>query len=309
MVRAIEHIEKDIAALEEAIAKIAQELKAAYGSYLNSLAQVMPQQLILASYYLCTQGYPSQFLKLSLSQRQKLQQMIRQASQKAAEKLISLTNTEKMQADDSEQRDILINYLQEVQAQSNQQQEELESEEETGELESEEIRYKKIPFPLNFLSLHTYTPNTSNPVELLKWQQQIEARTLANLKHVSSEVNNLLKNAGILPSKLPQPILEAAAMASATSGEMMPGPPNILNLVIEVDKDEESEESGLTQIMAINLRLGEIEFADSQLSPLRRQIRQILSRLHKLGREYQHKQREYSIAEAEAAWRASWYED
>ncbi|MEM9276923.1 MAG: hypothetical protein AAGA80_28905 [Cyanobacteria bacterium P01_F01_bin.143] len=316
MVRAIEHIEKDIAALESAIAKIAQELKAAYSSYLNSLAQVMPQQLILASYYLCTQGYPRQFLKLSLSQRQKLQQMIRQASKQAAEKLISLTNTEKMQMDDSEQRDILINYLQEVQAQSNQQQEESESEElgleELGseELESEGIRYKKIPFPLNFLSMKTYSPDTSNPVELLNWQQQIEARTLANLKHVSSEVNNLLKNADILPSKLPQPILEAAAMASASSGEMMPGPPNILNLVVEVEKDgESSEESGLTQIMAINLRLGEIEFADSKLSPLRKQIRQILSRLNKLGREYQQKQREHSIAEAEAAWRASWYED
>jgi len=321
MVRAIEHIEKDIAALEEAIAKIAQELQAAYSSYLNSLAQVMPQQLVLASYYLCTQGYPSQFLKLSLSQRQKLQQMIRQASKQAAEKLISLTNTEKMQMDDSEQRDILINYLQEVQAQSNQQQEESESEQlgleelgaeelESEELDSEVIRYKKIPFPLNFLSMKTYSPDTSNPVELLNWQQQIEARTLANLKHVSSEVNNLLKNADILPSKLPQPILEAAAMASASSGEMIPGPPNILNLVVEIEKDgESSEESGLTQIMAINLRLGEIEFADSKLSPLRKQIRQILSRLHKLGREYQQKQREHSIAEAEAAWRASWYED
>ena len=109
--------------------------------------------------------------------------------------------------------------------------------------------------------------------------------------------------------KLPQPILEAAAIASATSGEMMPGPPNILNLVVEMDKDEESEESSLTQIMAVNLRLGEIEFADSQLSSLRKQIRLILGRLHKLGREYQHKQREHSIAEAEAAWRASWYED
>ncbi len=315
MARAIEHIEKDIAALEEKISKIAQELKAAYTSYLNSLAQVMRQQVILASYYLCTQGYPSPFLQLSLSQRQKLQQMIRQASQKAAEKLISLTNTEQMQVDDSEQRDILINYLQQVQAHSNQQEEELEAESPESEEpeaespESERIRYEKIPFPLNLLSLNTYSPDTSNPVELLKWQQQIEARILANLKHVSSEVNNLLKNADILPSKLPQPILEAAAIASATSGEMMPGPPNILNLVVEMDKDEESEESSLTQIMAVNLRLGEIEFADSQLSSLRKQIRLILGRLHKLGREYQHKQRERSIAEAEAAWRASWYED
>ena len=36
MARAIEHIEKEIAALEEAIAAIAQELKAAYDAYLSS---------------------------------------------------------------------------------------------------------------------------------------------------------------------------------------------------------------------------------------------------------------------------------
>ncbi|MDJ0797227.1 MAG: hypothetical protein QNJ51_10400 [Calothrix sp. MO_167.B12] len=322
MARAIEHIEKDLAALSETIAAIAKELQAAYNSYLHSLAPVMRQQLMLASYHLCTQGYPSKFLQLSLSQRQQLQQGIRKASQKAAEKLISLTDVEQMQLDDSEQRDILLKYLQQLEIRSNQQEEETEKEiiEEEEELESEVpkaesldqeqgMNYQKIPLPLNLLSLKTYSPDTSNPVELLKWQQQTEARILANLKYISSEVNNLLKNADILPSKLPQPILEAAAIASETSGEMMPGPPNILNLVIEVENEEESEESGLTQIMAVNLRLGEIEFADSKLSSLRKQIRQIMGRLNKLGREYQHKQRELSIAEAEAAWRASWYEE
>jgi hypothetical protein len=34
-----------------------------------------------------------------------------------------------------------------------------------------------------------------------------------------------------------------------------------------------------------------------------------LMQLNKLGREYQKRQRELKIAEAEAAWRASWFED
>ncbi len=88
----------------------------------------------------------------------------------------------------------------------------------------------------------------------------------------------------------------------------MPGPPNLLNLVIEIENEQQSEDSGLTQIMAINLRLGEIEFADVTLSSERRQIRSILVQLNKLGREYQKKHRERAIAEAEAAWRASWFE-
>ena len=88
----------------------------------------------------------------------------------------------------------------------------------------------------------------------------------------------------------------------------MPGPPNLLNLVIEIENEQDAENSGLTQIMTINLRLGEMEFADSALSSGRKQIRNILVKLNKLGREYQKKQRERAVAEAEAVWRASWYE-
>jgi hypothetical protein len=79
--------------------------------------------------------------------------------------------------------------------------------------------------------------------------------------------------------------------------------------VIEISSDEESEESTLTPLITINLRLGDIEFADSNLLSGRKQLRNILLQLNKLGREYQKKSKELSIAEAEAAWRASWFED
>jgi hypothetical protein len=47
------------------------------------------QQLILASYHLCTQGYPEPFLSLPFSARQQLQQAIRKLGQNAAEQLIA----------------------------------------------------------------------------------------------------------------------------------------------------------------------------------------------------------------------------
>ncbi|MEO0686034.1 MAG: hypothetical protein AAFY76_13590, partial [Cyanobacteria bacterium J06649_11] len=72
MARPIERIEQDIVELEKTIKVIAQQLQNAYTSYLEVLGQALRQQLILASYHLCTQGYPESFLKLSLSQRQKL---------------------------------------------------------------------------------------------------------------------------------------------------------------------------------------------------------------------------------------------
>ncbi|MEH2198941.1 hypothetical protein [Nostoc sp.] len=278
MARAIERIERDIEALKEAIRAIALELQNAYASYLNTLGLAVRKQLILASYHLCTQGYPENFLHLSLNQRQQLQQAIRKSGQVAAEKLLACIKSDEAGLDKEE------------------------VEEEDKEVASSELLDTSNSQPLS--------ADTSNPIELAKWQQNLEEVTQEILKKVSHDANLLLQKSGVLPKKLPEPILAAAAAAaSEASAEAMPGPPNLLNLVIEIENEQQSEDSGLTQIMAINLRLGEIEFADVVLSSERRQIRNILVQLNKLGREYQKKHRERAIAEAEAAWRASWFED
>ncbi|MBD2610186.1 hypothetical protein H6G94_02660 [Nostoc punctiforme FACHB-252] len=287
MARAIERIERDIAALKEAIGAIALQLQTAYASYLASLGVTLQKQLILATYHLCTQGYPENFLNLSLNQRQQLQQAIRKLSQVAAEQLVAYINSEEVGEDEQDEE-----------VGGDEQDEEAGGDEEVGVDEEENT------------SLSPSFPDTSNPIELAKWQQNIEDITQEILKKVSHEANVLLQKAGILPKKLPEPILAAAAAAaSEASAEVMPGPPNLLNLIIEIDNEQQSEDSGLTQIMAINLRLGEIEFADPTLSSERRQIRGILVQLNKLEREYQKKLREKTVAEAEAAWRASWFEN
>ncbi|WP_392481328.1 hypothetical protein [Nostoc sp. C110] len=281
MARAIERIERDIAALKEAIRAIAVELQTAYASYLNTLGLAVRKQLILASYHLCTKGYPENFLHLSLNQRQQLQQAIRKLGQVAAEQLLTSIKSEEAGLDKGDEED---------------------EDEENQEVTSSEL--------LDTSNSQSLTADTSNPIELVKWQQNLEEVTQDILKKLSHDANVLIQKSGVLPKKLPEPILAAAAAAaSEASAEVMPGPPNLLNLVIEIENEQQSEDSGLTQIMAINLRLGEIEFADVTLSSERRQIRSILVQLNKLGREYQKKHRERAIAEAEAAWRASWFED
>ncbi|MBE8992531.1 hypothetical protein [Nostoc sp. LEGE 12450] len=277
MARAIERIERDIAALKEAIRAIAVELQTAYASYLNTLGLAVRKQLILASYHLCTQGYPENFLHLSLNQRQQLQQAIRKLGQVAAQQLLTSIKSEEVGLNKGDE------------------------DEENKEVTSSEL--------LDTSNSQSLTADTSNPIELVKWQQNLEEVTQDILKKLSHDANVLIQKSGVLPKKLPEPILAAAAAASEASAEVMPGPPNLLNLVIEIENEQQSEDSGLTQIMAINLRLGEIEFADVTLSSERRQIRSILVQLNKLGREYQKKHREKAIAEAEAAWRASWFED
>jgi hypothetical protein len=268
MTRAIERIEKDIIALKEATKAIAQQLNLAYARYINTLGLALQKQLILASYYLCTQGYPDEFLNLSLNQRQKLQQSIRKLSQQAAQELISY-----IQSPEVTQTEVVL---------------------ETEEEEEKEQQPQAL--------------DHSSPIELVEWQQEVEEGIEETLKKVSQGANILIQKTGVLPKKLPEPILTAATAASESSSDMMPSLPNILNLVIEISDQEDSEDS-ITQIMAIHLRLGEIEFADVTLLTERKRIRNILMQLSKVGKEYQKRQKELKIAEAEAAWRASWFED
>ncbi|MBW4452411.1 MAG: hypothetical protein KME55_06800 [Nostoc indistinguendum CM1-VF10] len=285
MARAIERIERDIAALKEAIRAITVELQRVYASYLNTLGSAVRKQLILASYHLCTQGYPENFLHLSLTQRQQLQQAVRKLGQVAAEQLLNCIKSEEAEVDKGDDEDVALA---------------------SRRVGNKEVTSSELLDTSNFQPL---SADTSNPIELAKWQQNLEEVTQEILKKLSHDANLLLQKSGVLPKKLPEPILAAAAAAaSEASAEAMPGPPNLLNLVIEIENEQQSEDSGLTQIMAINLRLGEIEFADVALSSERRQIRSILVQLNKLGREYQKKHREKAIAEAEAAWRASWFE-
>jgi hypothetical protein len=73
--------------------------------------------------------------------------------------------------------------------------------------------------------------------------------------------------------------------------------------------EEDGEDSTLTQVIAINLRLSEIEFADPTLSSSRHQIRNLLGKVSTIGREYRKRWRELTSAQAEAAWRSSWFDD
>lgn len=265
MARAIERIERDIAALEEAVRAIAAELHSAYATYLTALGQAVRQQTVLASYHLCTQGYPESFVSLSFSNRQELQQEIRKLAQHAESQLVSYTKIE----------------------------------EESGrEGDGGDEGDATAPSPASF----------SNPEALVRWHYNLEMALAKSLKTVSRDVNHLLQQAGILPSKLPQPLLEAAATSEAAR-EAMAGPPNLLNLLIETKNDEDSEDSTVTHIIAIQLRLSEIEFADATVRAGRSQIKNLLLRVNSHLQEYQKKQREWAVASAEAAWRASWFDE
>ena len=78
MVNASGHIEQQLSKLQTQTADIATELESLVDKYLDVLSEASKRQLVLAAYHICTQVYPDSFLELSLSQRDHLQQKLRE---------------------------------------------------------------------------------------------------------------------------------------------------------------------------------------------------------------------------------------
>ncbi len=308
MVGARERIQQDLAGIEEALTALTLEFNSTYEGYLTALGQAVRQQLILACYHLCTQAVPESFLKLSFDGRQKMQQAVRLLAAKSETKLRSLTTESEEFGEDELEED--EEEFGEDELEEDEEIEEYELEE--GEEIEEKPEFSAIKY--QFSATNYQSPIANSPESLARWQNSIEKSIAHNIKLLSHDTNRLLQQSGILPSQLPEPVLEAASQAEL-SGDSVAGPPNLLNIVIETDNSSaprnlaETSRAKAVHITAIKLRLSEIEFADAATSARRQQIRNLSLRLNSLGRDYQKKQREMAVVEAESAWRSSWFED
>lgn len=350
MGKAVERIEQEIAALDRAVVAIAQEFHDTYSHYLTALGQAVRQQLILASYHICTHSYPDRFLKLSTHQCQELQQGLRQLAEQAQIGLLEQLQTISPNASPpelpsvvsltlSDFQNALPNSLSQMSGLSDST-EELElftltapfSEElDPEELDSEELKKLDAEMRSNDFD-GTASPSTDEPPmyeqetgdretaaqntlprsivprDLARWQERLEAKIIEELQNFSHAANCLLQQAGVLSSRLPEPVLEVAAKADLSS-ETSASPPNLLNLLVEEIETDENKASTMTQVMAIRLRLSEVEFSDATATVWRSRIRNLSAQLNKLGREYQKKQKEQAIAQAEITWRSNWDEE
>lgn len=192
------------------------------------------------------------------------------------------------------------------------------------------------------------TMDAVSPLALAKRHVLLERQIRAVLQSLSNMANLMLKQAQILPD-LPEIVLAAATESEAGEvGPSVPNVLNVLvemgrdrrNEADDSDDDSKAEDddgsdnnddidefddeetdlddeddvvalpdAGITQLVAVSLRLADIEFMDTRSALWRSRIREVLGRLRKLGTQYQKLQREKARAEAEAAWRASWYDE
>lgn len=156
-----------------------------------------------------------------------------------------------------------------------------------------------------FMQLLPTQLSTIATEELSQALEQIEAAIAAELTTLSQQANHLLQTYQVLPQGEVDLLMKVAAKAEATTGPITAGPPNILSALIEKGEADQTEETAIT---AVYLRLSEIEFADSPTQSWRNQLRKQSSQFVELKRKFALKQRERTVAEAEAAWRASWSE-
>lgn len=312
MVRSVEQIEKEIVAIAQATTELRAEFERTYSKYLTALGKSVRQQLILAVYYICTKAYPKSFLGMSLKQQQQLQENIKKIAGEAAKHMQLLSVVEP----DREGREQTETSREET------------SENLAGAISEKNALEIKLA---ETITLDKTSGETTNPQELWDWQEKLESLIVEILEFTSRRANLGLQQFGIFPKLVSDMLIEAAKEVAnhteninrqggiALVGEALgtPSQPNILNLTVEIPKDPEAvmtkghiiKEEKPFNIITIHLRLHEIEFADSAVMAYRQEIRDCVSRLTVLKRDYQRKEQNLIVAKAEAAWRAIWFDE
>jgi hypothetical protein len=274
MAKPIEQVEKDLAQLRAASSQLGLELNEAYKSYFAALAPTLKQQSIQGCYYLCTNAYPEAFLKLSYDRRAQLLKILQRTINNAVADLVVHIEPANRSTDNDD--------------------------EPTGELTS-------LPaMPIDWFE---------TPDSLLTWQQHLEEEIGHSLKEISYKVNLLLQQGQVMPPTIPKPILEANPQADRQGGNIV-NIPNLLSVLIAEEEPEErrlgdGEDSDFPKVLPIHslfLRLTEIEFADATVLSYRKTLDRSIQKAKILRREYHQKQQELKIAEAESAWKNSWFE-
>ena len=332
MTKSIQQIKQDLDNTESAVAETAIELQNRYRNYLELLSQSVQQQLILASYQICTQFYPQSFLNLSLSNKQDLQQALRQISIDLQPVLLEIIEQQELEPEPNElnlMAELIANLPKSKNSKKSAPESELENSSEEIDLELVKAELANLD-NVKFIEIDTIeeisdsdvAPPQSpakqkidfkNPEHLMLWHKQIERKIKKILDNTSKNVNKHLQNSGIIPDRIPSKIVDVALQTNSNSkhkhSRKLPAVPNVLHLAIETDKNKKSKPAkNADHISLLRLRLSEIEFSDPMLNVKRTQIRDLMGKISKLNGRYKANKHHIAIAQAQAAWRSSWYE-
>lgn len=299
MTKSIKTLRQQLESLQITVSNLTTELEDIYSKYFDNLGNSVGKQLIIASYQICTQKYPENFLKLSFNERHQLQQKIKYFkhlfNQKLADDLLDIDYPNEKIIDNL--RNILLKDQPKIK-----ENDELKIDNE--EIEENNLSYKTAENEF----IDNDDDELLSPDILLAFHLQIERSIHETLYDISQTINRCFQKYSILSRQLPPKILDIALQAEENNS-MMSRTPNLLSLLIEKEQIEDSEAKDITPITAICMRLSEIEFSDPTLGVNRTQIRKVVSQIEKISEQYFKTITQYKIASAEAAWRSSWFDE
>jgi hypothetical protein len=380
MAQSIEQINQTILALEAQATGLGEQLYAAHQRHRGFLGQTAMQQLVMACFTLCTEAYPEEFLGLETHQRRQIQAQVRELAKQLQTDLVAklthpqdepLSPPELPELDSSNSKsspsvqvfpiDLESLDLRAVERAIERTVDQGEAEDDAeieppdgmsvAELARINAEANSIEAELRaLLSLESLLPDREtdrrprNVVEkLFFWQEGVESETIELMRQTSRDLNVFFQKAGLLPSQIPAPIIEAAAHTDG--GDPFGKTPHLLKMVLEAreihregregsSREGSSREGGkrdegkrrrredgrredsrrrqvptIVPIVAVQLRLVELEFNDANLISSRNQIRDILKQLQIVAKDYQKKQKEQAIANARLAWQSTWTND
>lgn len=335
MTKSIRAVKQNLEHLRSQVAETATELETLHHNYLELLSHSLKQQLILACYQICTHLYPQAFISLSLRAKQNLQQSLRQLSLELMPQLTELVAQKELEPPAVELNLMaeLIKKLPKPKHRSS----ERENIKAEAELELVKAEIASLENLEDFENIELIAIDASsdepeqepenepeespkeqldieNPEHLILWHRQIERGIKRNLDETSRKVNKLLQEAEIIPNRLPSKVINIAMEADGSKGmrsnSQQSKVPHVMHLAIESDKSKKNKSNSKSlQISLLRLRLAELEFSDHLLNAKRGQIRNLMTKVKQLNGKYKAIQQELAVLEAQAAWRASWYED
>jgi hypothetical protein len=227
MVATVEKIARDLAALDKATGQLGIELHQTYQRYLEQLARATHQQLVLAAYHVCTQGYPDVFLALTSAQKQQLLHEIQQLAHRCQADLPALLSSP--QTFQTQQLETSAPFAPSLGEQS------------PAAGPSDFAGFDAAPLGESTPPPHVpVTPNV-----LIAWIQDLESEIQDQLRQASLAVNQRLQQQGILPKQMPESLLEVATKVEMS--DMLSSVPNILTVRLgtlgDIDGDEDDSDS------------------------------------------------------------------
>jgi hypothetical protein len=285
----VEQLTQKLASLDRQTDELKAKLDLTYDSYLHVLERVLRQQVLLACYHICTEGYPEDFVKLSMTQRYDLQKHIKTIAKDSGSALTKLLTDplpppvqqssffpmtpDRFVADDDESDgetvtmgldpsvlsqfsagfsisrvetigEIFEDDDDEIDDDSDDDESDEVDESDDDESDEEppgrrsmtEADARELQAILAQVAAAITSKEPKTPVDrVLSWQDGIERTIQDKLCQAAYQINQALKNAQLIPTKVPDRALEAASRAD---GDGATDIPHVIQMLVELGRVE-----------------------------------------------------------------------